>query len=401
MRSSLLALILTAALLSGCLVEESGTDGTLSTDDDAQGPAQVTAAEQAEQPSSEPAPAQPHGTPQRTDGAITTGTDPQTYPGAWARQSITITNDFGGATLGDLAASISAGSIVVRSADREGYLVEATLESRAGTEAEARAILERAHLEHTDVLDGSTLFLQDSVRVDPASAPAPAPAPILPPDLITVDAGQTGVRVDLVITVPLAPAIDLDADASSGDVTVSDLHGPRLDVSTSSGSIGVLLARMADVDLSASSGDVTVEDLVADTFTASTSSGDVFGKTLVLGDVVVSTSSGSATLQGTMDDIDADSSSGDLTFDATPANSGTYSFDASSGEVVLKVANAAAYYVKAGTSSGDIFVDVPDAEVIEEDEDHVEVASPGYDDADLRTAIDTSTSSGDITVEAE
>lgn len=400
MRSTLLTVLLTAALLSGCVVEEPTAEaidapGQSQDSDGADaGPQGQQDPEAASTPSASSA---PHGTPERTDGAITTGTDPQTYPGAWARRSITVTNGFGEATLGDLAASISSGSIVVRAADRADYLVEATLESRAGTEAEAKEILERTQFVHTDVLDGDTLFLEDTITIDPA----PAPAPSLIPDGILVIGGNTpSVRVDLVITVPLAPAIDLDADSSSGDISASDLHGPALDLSTSSGDVGIALVRMTDVDVSTSSGDVHVEDLVASTFEASTSSGSVFGKALAIGSVSVSTSSGDATMQGAMDDIDADSSSGDLTFDAAPAKTGTYSFDASSGEVVLKLAGAAVHVV-AGTSSGEIFVDVPEGEVIEEEEDRVEVASPGYDDAELRTAIESSTSSGDITVEAE
>lgn len=404
MRSPLLALLLTAALLSGCVVEEPTTDGTPSTADEAQPPAQARAdpQEPEEQQVSDGTPAQPHGTPERTDGAITTGTDPQSYPGAWARQSIRISNGFGPATLGDLQAAIAAGSIVVRAADQAGYVVEATLETRAGTEADAKAILERTHFDHTDVLEGETLSLEDLVRIDPPSGSSSGPAPIpLPPGLIRVDGNTDSVRVDLVITVPLAPAIDLAASASSGDITVSDLHGPALDLSTSSGDIGVALAQVVDVALSASSGDLAIEDLVADTLKASTSSGEIFGKALAVRKVAVGTSSGGATLQGTMDDIEADSSSGDLSIDATPAASGTYSFGASSGEVVVKLGAAAAYYVEAGTSSGDISVRVPDGEVIEDEEDHVEVASPGYDDAELRTAIKTSTSSGDITVSAD
>ena len=403
MRSSLLALLLTAALVSGCVVEEPTADD-LSSAAEVQGPVQSSPPEQEpeEQPVSEgAAPSAPHGTPQRTDGAVTTGSDPQSYPGAWARQSITITNGFGPATLGDLAASIASGSIVVRAADQGGYVVEATLETRAGTESEAKALLERTHFEHTDVLEGETLFLEDGVRIDPPTGTSPASSPIPIDDLIVLGTTTETVRVDLVITVPLAPAIDLAASASSGDITVSDLHGPALDLSTSSGAIGVTLAQMGDVALSASSGDLTVEDLVADTLKASTSSGEIFGKGLTVRKVSVGTSSGGATLQGTMDDIDADSSSGDLTIDATPAASGTYSFGASSGEVFVKLADVAAYHVDAGTSSGDITVDVPGAEVIEEEEDHVEVASAGYDDADLRTAIRTSTSSGDITVSAD
>src|SRR5688572_26699427 len=243
MRSSLLTLALTAALLSGCLVEEpTAAQDTESEPQaaDAQEPVRsAPVQEDAEAKPAEAASSAPHGTPQRTDSAITTGTDPQTTPGGWARKTVTITNGFGEATLGDLTASISAGSIVVRAADRADYLVEAALETRAATEADAQALMERTHFDHSDVLEGSTLFLEDSVRIEPATSAAPSPVPL--PSLIQLNPGQESVRVDLVITVPLTPAIALDADASSGDLTVSDLHGPRLELSTSSGDVGITL----------------------------------------------------------------------------------------------------------------------------------------------------------------
>ncbi|MEK6975717.1 MAG: DUF4097 family beta strand repeat-containing protein [Candidatus Thermoplasmatota archaeon] len=400
MRSPLLALLLTAALLSGCLVEEADPATDAQGIDPAPSPAGTQPAQQSVDPAKpdEPTPAAPHGTPQRTDSAVTSGTDPQGVPAAWARQSITITNGFGAATLGDLAASISAGSITVRAADRADYLVEATLEARAGTEADARAVLERTHLDHSDTLDGSTLFLEDKVRIDPPASPSPLP---LPPGVLDLNVQEATVRVDLVITVPLAPAIDLAAGASSGDIAASDLHGPRLDLSTSSGAITVNVAAMDDVSASASSGDVRLDTLTTPNLRVSTSSGDVAGSDLTVGSASVSTSSGDAVLKGTIDSIDADSSSGDLSFEVAAAASGKYAFDSSSGEVVLKVPADGAYAVEAGTSSGDITVDVPDAEVIEDEEDHVEVATEGYDDADIQTAIDASTSSGDITVQAE
>lgn len=401
MRSPLLALVLTAALLSGCLVEEADPDAASTQSNEASNadPAASDPTPADPEPVSEPAeptPSAPHGTPQRTDSAITTGTDPPSVPGSWARQTITITNGFGEATLGDLAAAISAGSITVLAADRADYLVEAALETRASTEAEARDLLERTHFEHSDVLDGNTLFLDDHIRTDPPVVPNPTPI-----DLPDINIMGTWLRVDLVITVPLAPAIDLAAGASSGDVSVSDLHGPALDLSTSSGSIAADLCTMGDVKASASSGDIWFDTLVADAVSASTSSGDILGQDLSVGRLEVSTSSGSAVVDGIVDDLSASSSSGDLTFDVAAVNSGEYELGSSSGEVVLSLPADGVYAVKAGTSSGEIVIDLPDAEVIEDEEDHVEVASPGYDDADLRTAIATSTSSGDIVVTAE
>lgn len=400
MRSPMLALLLTAALLSGCLVEAPDAETITPAPQESSSASDPVAEEVPVQPASAPeAAAGPHGTPQRTDGAVTSGVDSQRVPGAWARQAITISNDFGGATLGDLQAKVAAGSIVVRAADREGYLVEAALEARAGTEADARALLERTHVEHTDVLDGSTLFLTDGVRVDQAAPAAPGP---LPPGILQVGTPQESVSVSFVITVPLSPAIDLVASAASGDVSASDLHGPRLDMDTSSGDITLTTLTMTEVVLSSASGDIVADTILADALTADTSSGDIQGDDLVLRHATLSSASGDIGIAGTVDNIDADTSSGDLVLDVAAAASGDYRLDSASGDVVVRVpAEGQAYHVDAGTASGTIRVDVPDAETLEDKERHVEVASEGYDDAAIQTAIEAGTSSGDITVQAD
>jgi len=337
-----------------------------------------------------------HGQPQRDDGQVETGMTPTQVPGAYARQTVTITNDFGGASDGIVVVDASAGAIQVQSADRDGYLVEATLEVRAATEVDARAMLERSHFLHTDDLAGTVLTLTDKVEVDRA-------ADGLPTDpWVRVGLPQPTLVVTLVITVPVGPAIDLTASAASGGLSVSDVHGPSLDLSTASGSISGTNLAMDDATVSTASGSVDLDNLVGGTLDASTSSGSITATKLVVPDVEASTSSGSIDLAGAIDDLDASSSSGSIQVDAQPAASGTYDLSSASGSIEVKLpSDGHAYHVEAGTSSGSIDVDIPGAKTLDDGKRHVEVATPGYEDAALATEVDADTSSGNIDVSSK
>lgn len=394
MRLSLSPVLLAAALLlSGCVVEEVPTDAT----EPSQDPAPAADPPQQEPvPEGEEAATAPHGEPVVTEGAIESGMDLQQVPGAWARQTITVTNDFGGATLGSLWAAIAAGSITIKSEAREGYLVECVLESRAATEADARSQIERAELVHEDALDGATLRLRDHVEVQP---PVTTPLP-LPPG-VTVNLGDPTLAVHFTIVVPVGPAIELVADAASGDISVEDLAGPLLDVSTASGDVSLASLAMQETLVGTASGDIGIQGLVADSLQVSTSSGDVSASDLSVASVSASSSSGDLGLEGTIDDLDVGTSSGDVSVDATPTASGGYSVSTASGDVGLALADEGpAYHVTAGSASGDIAIDLPGGEVIEDKERHKEVASPGFDDAAIQTTVDVATSSGDISVAA-
>lgn len=400
MRLSLTPILLAAALLlSGCVVEQ--VPETQSTADDpapaqSDPPQQEPAPEEATDPQEPPA-AAPHGEPQVTEGPIESGTGVQQVPGAWARRAVTITNDANGADLMALNAAIAAGSIRVLAQEREGYLVEVIVESRAATEADARAQVERAHVVHEDVLDGSTLRLRDHVEVDPVVAPLP-----LPPGVLENGLDEATLAVHFTITVPLGPAVELVAHSASGDLSAEDLAGPRVELSTASGDVSLASLAVDEAFLSSASGDLVVDGLVGSALNADSSSGDIVATDLSVRRLTVSTSSGDIAVAGAIDDLDAGTSSGDVSVEATPAASGGYAVSTASGDVVLDLAQdgGQAYHVAAGTASGDIVIDLPDGEVLEDKERRKEVASAGFDDAAIQTSVDVGTSSGDITVTA-
>lgn len=398
MRLSLTPILLAAALLlSGCVVEEAPTDATQTSADvepAAAPPQQEPVEESAGE--DEPAAAAPHGEPQVNEGAIESGTDPQSLPGAWARQTVTITNDVNGADLVSLVAAVAAGGISVKAEARDGYLVEAILEARGATEAEARDHVERAQVVHEDALEGATLSVRDHVEVEP---PVGTPVP-LPPG-IHVGLAQPSLSVHFTILVPLGPAVELAADSASGDLSAQDLAGPGVTLASASGDVTLAALAMDAASVDTSSGDIGIDGLVGASLRIASSSGDVSASGLDVDAVSVSTSSGDIGLEGAIDDLDVGTSSGDVLVEASPGASGGYSLSTASGDVTLDLAaDGRAYHVTAGTASGDIAIDLPDGEVIEDEERSMEVATPGFDDADVQTTVDVGTSSGDIQVQA-
>lgn len=402
MRSVALALLLAAALLSGCLVEEADPNAQ-STDDEPFGsdpgpageaPVAPPPADEDDEDAPEPTPAAPHGVPQWENGTVTTGMDPNRVPGAWARQDVSVRNGFGDLVLGDLSAAVAAGGITLVVEDRADYLVQASLEVRAPSEEQAREVLERTRLDHRDAVEGDRLVLRDEAVTDTAAGPLPIPIPL------TVT-GDVQLIVHLAITLPKVPAVDADLVASSGDLLVQSLRGGSLEASTSSGGVLVKDGRFGRAGLSASSGDVLVMATLAEEMEAITSSGDITLDAVTVGQLSVSASSGDAVLKGVFDSIDAHASSGSVFVEAEPARSGSYVLGASSGSVTLRLpAEGHAYKATADTSSGDIAIELEGAET-KATEDHAEATTPGFKGAKLATTIEATTSSGDIDIRSE
>jgi hypothetical protein len=334
-----------------------------------------------------------HGEPQRDDGTVETGmTPPLQLPGLfWARRTVTITNDFGGASLGTVFDGVDAGSITVGTAEGDGYSVEVVLQAQGMTEQDARDALDRMEVTHTDSLEPDGLHLSTVVKQKGPASPIPGP--------ITFDLGNFG-WAELHVTLPSAPAYDLSADASSGDVEVSDLRGPSVALTTSSGDVSAERVHVGTLSVETSSGEIALDTVQADDLEASASSGDVTGESLRLGKALVDTSSGEISLQGAVDTLEADASSGGITLDAYARHSGAYKLSSSSGDIDVTLLTGAgrAYHVRAEASSGEVTIDLPGAHAEGERDDKAEVVSEGFDAAAIQTVLDLETSSGDIAV---
>ena len=332
-----------------------------------------------------------HGSPQRDDGSVETGTTPTQVPGAYAKRTVTISNDFGGAALGTVFVGLSGGSIEVAPGDGPGYTIVATLEAHALTEQDARDALDRLELTHTDQMEADGLHLTTVVK----EKPAPQPIPL-------VQIGDaTWTEANVKVTLPAGPAYDLGADASSGDVKVTGLRGPGFNLSASSGDVDVDSVNAGTLSLATSSGDIGLDTVQAERADLEASSGDVTGKAVRFGAVKAETSSGGIELQGTADTLTADASSGSLQLELHGLASGAYHLSASSGDVALKVLSGMghAYHVRADASSGSVHVALDDADTLSDKDDHAEVETHGFDAAPIQTVVDAETSSGDITIQ--
>lgn len=348
------ALLLLTAVLAGCVVEDGDGEGPQG---DAQGdqpfgydgsedvPAGDAPVE-GQAPSGAGAGTQAqHGKPARDDGDVTVTPELLSIPPSFtARQTITITNDFAGASEARVSLSTGAGGVEAKGWTTASYQTVVVLEVRAGTEDQARAELARMTVSHDDHLEGGTLVLATAV-----TSPR--------------DQAQ-GVSYSGTVTasLPQPPAYALRLGAGSGFARTEGLGGP---------------SAVADTG----SGDVSVDG--------------------VFGVMAADTGSGHITLAGKADTVVADTGSGGVTATLGATRSGSWSFEAGSGSVDVTVRRAGGVEVDvvADNGSGSIHVDIGDGRAVgEQDDDHRHVRSAHYDGAAIQTSVEVTTGSGDIDV---
>jgi len=331
-----------------------------------------------------------HGTPQRDDSSVETGMSATNVPGAYARRTVNITNDFGGADLGLVELSVEAGSIEVSPGGNDGYTITAVLEAHGLTEQDAKDALDRLELTHTDQLQSDGLHLTTVVKEKPAQQAIPF-----------VQLGGAWTWADLQVKVPAGPAYQLAATSSAGGLRLEGLRGPSFKLSTSSGDLDVGTVNAGTLSVDTSSGDVALDTVAAERVEADVSSGQITAKDVKFGAAKLGTSSGDITLAGLVDTLSADTSSGSIKVDAHGLASGAYKLSASSGDIDLRLLSGEghAYHVRADTSSGKVTVQLADSETISDKDDHAEAVTRGFDGAAIRTVVDAETSSGDISVQ--
>jgi DUF4097 and DUF4098 domain-containing protein YvlB len=206
--------------------------------------------------------------------------------------------------------------------------------------------------------------------------------------------------VDLVVTLPAGPAYDLTGDASFGELDVSGLRGPSFLLTASSGSIVAEEINAGTLTVETSSGSADLTTIQADVLEATLSSGDITGSELRVGKAVVDVSSGSIDLEGVFDTLEADAGSGSIAIEAHALASGAYDLAASSGDIELRLLTGPkrAYHVTADADSGEVQVDLEDSDTVDQDDDHAEVVSNGFDAAAIKTVVQVETGSGTIDV---
>lgn len=328
MLARLATTLLLIALLSGCVAEGPVapiTEGAAPTGKDAGSPSS-------------------HGAAGRSESGVTVSVDRGSPDRYTARQTVTLTNDFGGASEAKVTLSTGAGGVAARPWASGGYKTVVVLEVRAETEAQARSELARLQLRHTDTLSGDTLTLVTEV-----ASPASPPPRVSYSGLITAN-------------LPPQPAYTLALDTGSGGASTTGLGGPSVTADTGSGGVSI---------------------------------DGAFGR------MVADTGSGGVELLGTANSVVADTGSGGIRARLGATRSGFWSFDAGSGDVDVTIRRdgGVACDVTADNGSGRIAVDLEGGEAVgEQDDDHVHVRTAGYDDAPVHVQVQVDTGSGDITV---
>lgn len=327
-----LALLLVSALLSGCLADSSGA---VSNDP---GDASAPAGPDAGSPTS-------HGRARTEESGVDVDREGTTYV---AEKTITVRNDFGGASRSTLDLDTLNGGIVVRAGGSGGYVLTATLQGRGSTEADARDALDLLRFTSADDLDGSTLelaFVVERIGQTPVS------------QLIGQQASH---GASLILVVPAGPGHSIRGDTSNGGISVTGLHGPSVDLDTSNAAISV-------------SGSFDVARL--------------------------DTSNAAIELEGTFNDVVADTSNGSIHGDVEATRSGPLRLTTSNAAIRMDLVGGAdtGFDVRASTSNADSSIQLDGDS--DSGNDDASARSPDYAGKRIRVDVEAETSNARIDIE--
>lgn len=171
-----------------------------------------------------------------------------------ASQTVTISNDSGGATAATVHLSDDVGS-VTSSAGTTSYQIQITLSAEGGSEAEARQALSTISVSHRDALAGGTLYLDNAVK------------------FAQYNASNSNRTATVAASLPATLDYSLGQATGVGSVSTSGLGGPVAELSSDVGSVslsGNFDRATGDsgsgaVDITVSKAPGAVYDLIADT----------------------------------------------------------------------------------------------------------------------------------------
>jgi len=332
----LLALAVLAALLAGCTAPNATSNLGV--------PSNPTQAERAEgQFAGTPA---QHGAAQRSDGQVTTK---QEGSDVVASKTVTIRNDFGGASTSQVQLTTFNGAIALSPSSDGGYLLTAQLYGRGSTEQQARQALDLLVLDATDSLAGGRLSL--SFKLSQGSS-NPLPMPI--------GVGPRGVNNggSFALSLPPQPAIDVQAATDNGAIVSNGLHGPTFKGDTSNGAVAVHGS---------------------------------FDK------VTATTTNGAIVADGVVNDLTASTSNGQAAIDVAPSRSGTLDVQTSNGGIDVGVpASGRAYDATGDTTNGHIVIELGGDSVSHRD--HAAYRSPDWSSSGIQVTIKAKTTNGGIAI---
>lgn len=189
-----------------------------------------------------------HGTPQRSDGAVTIGTQGGMVT---ASRLVTVVNDFGGASAAQIDLGTPNGGVIACPRSGGGYGLKLMLQSRAPTEADARRGLDSITVNHTDTLAGTTLRLGTTVQFNSLASGGVGGVGATP------DPGNIQRSASMVGGLPPSASYALTATGANGDARASGLSGSSAKLSTTNGS-ATLDTRWDTASLSTTNGIASV-----------------------------------------------------------------------------------------------------------------------------------------------
>ncbi len=381
-----LALAFLAIPLAGCL-----------SDDDRGGPASGPPRAPVARPGS--GSPESHGEPVVEEGPVDVQRDGQTWR---ARRTVTITNDFGGASRSSVSVSTPAGSLAIApgavdEAPAGGYGIRVELQASGVTEDQARSAVEAMRVRHSDALDGGTLRLEtvvDAGGVDPRD---PARDPLAARAIAVAGGGS------VTYALPAGPVHDVEAETGAGSVSVANLDAGTLAISTGAGSValtgvagGRVAARTGGGSVDASGVDAT--DVVLESDGGSASVGGVRASSLR-----VAVGGGSVDVSGSFANVDASTDGGSVALAIAPFADGKVRAGSGGGSVSVTLDGGArhGYDVLAESGGGNVAVSIPDGEDVEPRKPaRAHVRTRGFDARDVRTTVEASTDGGSVSVSA-
>jgi putative adhesin len=322
---ALLAAVLVGALLSGCAETAAPIPEGITAGEAPDGPNAGTAAS--------------HGQPSRAESGVTVSRDGSQYV---AKQTVTITNDFGGAAASDAKLETVNGGVTAKAWSGGGYESLVTLTGRAPTEQGARDALAKMSVTHTDKLASGRLSLDTEVHF---------------PSSFGNQASGSG---SIVLSAPAEPAYRITAESINGGATVTGLGGSSVSAHTTNGGIEVSGA-FNTIDAGASNGGIE--------------------------------------LRGKANSVKADNDNGGIEADLEPTASGSYTFKTTNGGMEVSLHGPAGFDVSGDCVNGGISIDLDGGkDVGTQSRTHKHVQSGNYGTASIKVSVEASTVNGDIDI---
>lgn len=274
-----------------------------------------------------------------------------------ASRVITLSNDFGGASQGNVTLDTGNGNVSTCRRDG-GYVFKVYAYARGASEQEARDNLERVSVSHSDTLAAGTLTLSTSAVLTTVDDPGlPVPLPGTGTNTDNVEWGAS-----MLAGLPSTASYAFDLGTSNGVIEATGFAGSSATLDSSNGEV-VLDGRWDDASLGTSNGYVVVD-------------GDFGG-------------------------LDASTTNGGIVADLDSARSADVTLDTTNGEidVQLRRSGAAGYDLSADATNGEARISVGGTQPVGTQTDESKhYQTPDYASRAVQISVQADTSNGVVSI---